>query len=92
MGHRSLLVIFVIALVAALAAILVVGSEDSVAVVEYTNNDDSADAIWLEPPVDLDEVHMWNRQGPDNNEDWWMFNASSGRSNWSLPSASGVDE
>ncbi len=67
-------------LVAALAFVLVVGSEDATAVVEYTNNDDSDNAIWLEPPVSLNEVHMWERSGSnDNDDDWWMFNASPGQ-------------
>ena len=79
MGHRSLLAIFVIALVAALAAILVAASEDSSAIVAYTNNDDSDHAIWLEPPTTLAEVNMWRRSGPDNEEDWWKFNASAGQ-------------
>ncbi|MCK5415239.1 MAG: hypothetical protein KAJ35_07645, partial [Thermoplasmata archaeon] len=68
------------ALFSALFLLIVVTAPEAEAVVEYTNNDDSDNAIWIEAPVSMEEVHMWTRWGSnDNEEDWWMFNASAGK-------------
>ncbi len=69
----------IIGLLALLAIVIISLSPTASAIVEYTDNDDSDNAIWLEPPTSLDAVYMWNRWGPDNNEDWWQFNASAGK-------------
>ena len=69
-----------LALIAFLAIVIISLLPTAAAVVEYTNNDDSDNAIWIEPPVSLDQVHMWNRWGGnDNSDDWWQFNASAGK-------------
>ncbi len=61
--------------------VIVTISPEADAVVEYRNNDDSDNALWLEPPATLAEVHVWDPWGggDENSEDWWMFNASAGQ-------------
>jgi hypothetical protein len=54
-------------------------SPEAEAVVWYTNNEDSDNAIWIEPPASLEEVEIWQRSGNNDNEDWWKFNASAGQ-------------
>jgi hypothetical protein len=77
---RYVPIIGLIVFFAVLIGVMVVLSPEAEAVVEYTNNDDSDNALWIEAPVSMAEVHMWNRWGSDDNdEDWWMFNASAGK-------------
>ncbi len=65
---------------ALLLLVLLALAPEAAAIVEYTNNDDSDSALWIEPPASLDAVHMWTRWGgDDNSEDWWQFNASEGQ-------------
>jgi hypothetical protein len=70
--------VFGLALFFAMFLLIITMSPEAKAIVEYTGNDDSDNAIWIEPPVSLDAVHMWRRSGPDNLADWWRFNASAG--------------
>jgi hypothetical protein len=63
-----------------LAVIALSAEADNHEVIEFTNNDDVGSAIWIEPPYSLNAVHMWTRGGePNNDEDWWKFNASDGK-------------
>ncbi len=82
MRGRYVSVLLLIVFFAVLVGIMVVLSPEAEAVeiIEFTNNDDSDSALWIEPPTSLDAVHMWTRWGGDDNaEDWWMFNASDGQ-------------
>jgi hypothetical protein len=80
MRGRLFSIIGLVVLAALLMLVVVLISPEAEAVVEYTNNDDSDSALWIEAPVSMSEVHMWTRWGSDDNdEDWWMFNASAGK-------------
>ena len=73
--------VFVIIISCAVLLLVITAlAPDAQAIEEYTNNDDSDHALWIEPPTSLDAVHLWTRWGGDDNqEDWWMFNASPGQ-------------
>jgi len=80
MRGRHISIIGLVLFCALFLFIIVTISPEAEAVVEYTNNDDSDHALWIEAPVSMGEVHMWNRWGSnDNSDDWWMFNASAGK-------------
>jgi hypothetical protein len=79
MRERHISMIGLIVFAALFLLVIVTISPDAEAVVEYRTNDDSDNAIWIEAPATLSEVHVWNGWGADNAEDWWMFNASAGK-------------
>jgi hypothetical protein len=77
MGKWRLYALIVLIGIFALAVLAL--SQNASAVVDYTNNEDAAHAIWIEPPVSLNEVHIWKRSGGRVNQDWWKFNATAGQ-------------
>jgi len=75
---RRLTAITLFLFVAALA-LAVIGLSTSVAAVdEWTNNENSGTARWLESDDSVGPVHIWKKES-DVNTDWFKFNASEGQ-------------
>ncbi|UCC94134.1 MAG: hypothetical protein JSW25_05595 [Thermoplasmata archaeon] len=79
MRGRYLPIIGFLVFFAVLIGVIVTLSPEAEAVVTYTNNEDSDNALWIEPPASLDEVEIWRRSGGNINQDWWKFNVSGGQ-------------
>ncbi|NIP37297.1 MAG: hypothetical protein GWN18_20260, partial [Thermoplasmata archaeon] len=75
---RRFTAITIIFLIAVLALVAVGLATNVAAVDEWTDNEVSGDARWLESGDSIGPVHIWKRQD-DVNTDWFSFNASEGQ-------------
>jgi hypothetical protein len=78
MKRKRLGLVIIFVCLAAVALFMVLATPNAMAVVEFLDNENSGDANWIEPPVSLQEVHVWKRTSSVN-QDWWKFNASAGQ-------------
>jgi hypothetical protein len=70
---------FTLLLILAALALVAIGLSTSVAAVdEWTNNENSGEARWLESGDSIGPVHIWKKE-TDVNLDWFKFNASEGQ-------------
>jgi len=78
-GVLLVLVLMAVGFLALLALVLSSGLCAAVSYVNYTDNEDSTHARWLEPSQTQGPVAVWKRQGGVVNQDWWRFNATGGQ-------------
>jgi hypothetical protein len=70
---------FALLLMIAVLALVAIGLSTNVAAVdEWTNNENSGSARWLEDDDSIGPVHIWKKED-DVNVDWFKFNASEGQ-------------
>ncbi len=72
-------VYFAIAFLAALTVLVLLPSATAEPIELYENNEEAADAIWLDTPVSLQGVWIWKSENGTTNRDYWKFNASAGQ-------------
>jgi hypothetical protein len=69
---------FTLLLIIAVLALVAIGLSTSVmAVDEWTDNENSGSARWLDSGDSIGPVHIWKKES-DVNTDWFKFNASEG--------------
>ncbi|UCC94133.1 MAG: hypothetical protein JSW25_05590 [Thermoplasmata archaeon] len=74
---RRITAVTLILMIAVLALVAVGLATNVAAVDEWTDNENSGDARWLESGDPIGPVHIWKKED-DVNTDWFKFNASEG--------------